>query len=132
MFQRKQITILLVMILAAVFFFGCPMVPKGAKPFTEMSPKEKVTWMYGVYNSQYADYQTMTGHTWDDTTKEWKKTSSPTLSEDQKEILRKRKDILTKVHPLIKLYDSTLTSGAVPGRETEQKIVNLLNGLLSM
>ncbi|MGD9156814.1 MAG: hypothetical protein PVG39_00270 [Desulfobacteraceae bacterium] len=129
MFQRKQFIMLLVMFITMVFLFGCPMMPTGAKSVSQMTPKEKVTWMYGVYNSQYADYQSMTGHIWDDTSETWKKTSSPTLSEDQKEILRKRKEILTRVYPIIKLYDSMLNSGAVPDRETEQKIIDLLNGL---
>lgn len=128
--QTKAMIAMAMLIPMALLSSGCAIT--GAKSISDMTPKEKVTWMYGTYNSQYADYQSMTGNTWNDATKKWDKTSFPALSDDQKKALRNRKDMLTTVYPLIKAYDSMLGSGAVPDRQAEQKIIDLLNSLLSM
>lgn len=114
MYNRKLIAVLLVMIFA---FIGCAM--QGAKPITEMTPKERVTWMYGVYNSQYEDYKSLAAN-------------PDALSDAQKEVMREKKKVLTKVYPMIKLYDGYVTNGAIPDREVEANIVSLLNQLLMM
>jgi hypothetical protein len=108
---------LLVMLLAVAFMsialIGCP--TNNIKTFDEMSAKEKATFMMSMYNKQYSNYQTQA--------------AKPELTEAEREILRKKKKILSEVYPLIELYMSYVDSGAVPSTETEQKIINYLDQL---
>lgn len=108
---------LLVMLLVVAFMtvalVGCQ--TDNIKTFDEMSAKEKATFMMSMYNKQYSNYQTQA--------------AKPELTEAEREILRKKKKILSEVYPLIELYMSYVDSGAVPSTETEQKIINYLDQL---
>jgi disulfide oxidoreductase YuzD len=126
----KRNCLLLMVLIFLMALSSCAM--GTAKSISEMTPKEKTTFMLGVYNSQYADYMSQTGYSWDGEKKEYVKISTPTLSDERKEVLKKKKEILTKLYPLIKIYDSTVNSGAAPNREVEQQIFDLLNNLQSM
>lgn len=83
-----------------------------------MTPKEKSIWMLSVYNSQYEDYKVQAIRT--------------DLTEAQKEILRKKKEILTKVYPMISIYTGYASNGVIPEKELETTIVSNLETLLSM
>jgi hypothetical protein len=86
----------------------------GAKPFDELTPKEKLAYMYQVYNAQHEDYMAMA--------------AMPNLTEAQKEILRKKKPILNSLQTLIPAYDQQVRLGA-PSAQSEQQIYNMLNQL---
>lgn len=116
---------MLVIVLMTIAVCGCA---TGGKSFNEMSPKERVTYMYSVYNSQYADYMSMTGHVLD-SGNNWVKTSDPELTSDQRSILKSRKEVLVKLYPLIRLYNAQAMSGKAVSRETERQIMDLLNQL---
>jgi len=112
------IVVLLVFILALVMSFGCiPQAGKGQgiKPLSEMTPKEKATWMMSVYNSQAEDYKAMV--------------KRPDLTNEHKAILRNKKAIAKKVWPLINTYRTYINAGAVPTREVEEEIIGLINDL---
>lgn len=83
-----------------------------------MSPKEKSVWMLSVYNSQYEDYKIQALRT--------------DLTEAQKEVLREKKDILTRVYPMISIYTGYASSGIIPEKDLETAIVTNLETLLSM
>ena len=122
----KRIFVLLLFGFVMIGLTGCPSM--GGKSFDQMSPKEKVIQMYSIYNSQYNDYMSMMGYI-KGATGEWEQISTPSLTDEQREILRFRKKILTKVYPLIKLYDTQSQGGAGVSRETEAEIMRLLNQL---
>ena len=83
-----------------------------------MTPKEKAVWMMDLYNGQFNDYKIQA--------------AKPDLTEEQKVILRKKKEILTEVYPLIKLYVGYADSGVLPPADTEAVIMRLTNELLSL
>lgn len=83
-----------------------------------MEPKERVTWMLSIYNAQYEDYKTQAART--------------DLTEAQKEILREKKKVLTKVYPLIETYAEYVNVGTVPSQELETLIVSNLETLLKL
>jgi hypothetical protein len=87
---------------------------KGAKPYSEMTPNEKLTYMYQIYNAQHEDYMVMA--------------ANPNLTEDQKKVLRAKKPILTTLQTSIPLYDQSVQTGA-PDHAQEQQIYNLLTQL---
>jgi hypothetical protein len=73
----------------------------GGKSFVEQSPTERATWMMGIYNSQYRDYMNVV-------------------------------QILTELYPLIGVYADMVAAdpSIPPDRETEDKILALINRLL--
>ena len=113
---RRLLVVLLLLAVLPVFLFGCPAV-QGSKPISQMTPKEKVTWMMGVYNSQYKDYQIQAAQ-------------AEKLTPEAKDLLKKKKGALEKVYPLIKMYDGYVQTGALPDTEVEASIISLLNSLL--
>jgi hypothetical protein len=108
-------TALVVLLVIPAVFIGCP--GAGGRSFAEQSPKERATWMLGVYNAEYRDYMNVVAR--------------PDLSEEQKDLLKQKKQILTDLYPLIGLYSETVMTGAVvPDRGLEDQILALINQLL--
>lgn len=125
MLRNRNSIVAIALMMALLVFTACP--SGGGKSFSEMSPKEKSTYFYSFYNSQYADHMTQTGHVMQaDGT--WKKISTPDLSQEQRDILNTKKKLLSEMYPLLGLFDSQIMSGA-PSRATEQQIMGLLNRL---
>lgn len=114
--NRKRLTIITV-ILCVAFLVSCATVNVNKpKQFWDMTSKEKLAYMYQIYNSQYDDYKSMA--------------AMPNLTEAQKTMLRTKKDVLTKVEPLISTYDGMVQAGT-PTKAQEQQIYDLLNQLQS-
>ena len=109
--MKKRITLYAFFLVVLVLLANCA----GIKPITDMTPKQKATFFMSVYNSQYDDYRSMAALT--------------TLTEEQKQVMRAKKRIMTEVYPLITLYVSWVDSGAVPSPEIELQIINLINQL---
>ena len=117
--------LLVVVLFCFVFVLGMTIscIPQagkgdGMKTIAEMTPKERATWMFGVYNSQARDYKQMVKRT--------------DLTNDQKQVLREKKKIAQKVWPLINTYRTYVNSGAVPTREVEDEIIGLINDLTAL
>jgi len=115
MIVRKSIYLIVVAFL--LVSFGCMHKEGSLKPVSEMTPKEKATFFMSVYNSQAEDYKAMV--------------AKPSLTNEQKQVLREKKKVLTQVYPLIKTYTSYVDAGAVPTPEVEASITNLINQLTS-
>jgi len=96
-----------------------------------MSPKKQLTMSYGIYNSQYASYMTDTGYVLNDSG-EWEKVKNPVLTEDQKDLLRQKKKILTQMYPLLKVYDSMVVGTTPFSAKTEQELLNLIDQLAKL
>ena len=96
-----------------------------------MSPKKQLTMSYGIYNSQYTSYMTDTGYVLNDSG-EWEKLTTPELTDDQKDLLRKKKKILTQMYPLLKVYDSMVVGTTPYSDKTEQELLNLIDQLAAL
>jgi len=80
----------------------------------KLTKTDQLIFMYKTFNAQYEDYLSMAKRT--------------DLTEEQKQILRKKKPILEELRHLVPLYDLALQQGKVtPGQE--QQIFDLLNSL---
>jgi hypothetical protein len=115
MIVRKSIYLIVVVFL--LVSFGCIHKEGSLKPVSEMTPKEKATFFMSVYNSQAEDYKAMI--------------AKPNLTNEQKQVLRKKKEVLTQVYPLIQSYTTYVDAGAVPSPEVEASITDLINELTS-
>jgi len=99
--------------------------------FADLTPKQKLTAMYGTYNSQYAGYMVSTGYALDEGGN-WTKITTPEMSDDQKNVLVQKRKVLTEVYPLIKLYDTAVNSGALIDPNNEAQIFALLDRLATL
>ena len=82
--RTMKVVMLMVLVL---FIAGCATFG-GGKTYKDMTPKEKSTYFMGIYNKQYADTLAMA--------------NTPNLTEDQKKVVRTKKEILTKAWPMIR------------------------------
>jgi len=89
----------------------------GCTKNIRVTPTDRLTYMYKVYNAQYEDYQAMA--------------NNPATTEAQKVIMRKKKPILDKLGVLIPAFDRALQTGTVTPSQ-EQIIYDLLNSLEGM
>lgn len=105
---------LLGILIASWLISGCT-ANMALKPWSEQTPKDRLTWMISVYNAQDRDYRSMA--------------AMPNLTPAQKTVLRNKKAIMTQVYPMIDVYRVTVEGGGVPNQQTEQAILNLLNQL---
>ncbi len=117
--RLRKAEYMFLILLAVVFLVSCVTTnqDKGLKSFSDMSHKERATWMMGIYNSQARDYKAMVART--------------DLTNAQKDILRKKKAALTQVYPLISTYTTYIDSGAIPTRQVEDEILQLITDLTS-
>lgn len=104
---------MLLLALLMLFSFGCVGLQPSVKRVTDMTPKERATWMMEIYTAQYDDYEKMVKY--------------PGLSAAQKEMLRQKYDALTKMWPLINTYNTYVDSDALPSPQLEQQIIDLIN-----
>lgn len=95
---------------------GCQL--DNLKPFSEMSPKEKATFFLSVYNSSDVNYRAMAAR--------------PDLTEVQKETLRKKREIMVAVYPLLKSYSTYVEGGVIPSPELEQAVLNHIDQLTTL
>lgn len=124
--KARQIAVLYLILLFVIAFFMSACAMKDGKSINDMTNKEKLVMMYGVYNSQYSDYMRSTGYLLS-SEGVWEKSFSVDFTDDQKDILNKKKAILKELYPLINLYDSFVSTGITPSAESEQKIFELLD-----
>jgi len=109
---KRPIALLLLTVLVIVM--ACASTVQSP---TETTPREKLTYMYQIYNAQHEDYMVMSGN--------------PNLTGSQKDMLRAKKPILETLQTLIPAYDMQVQLGS-PTIEQEQEIYNLLTQLQNM
>jgi PBP1b-binding outer membrane lipoprotein LpoB len=115
--RKSNIAVLLIL----AFFIagcqsGCTQASNVVKTFKDMTPKEKSTYFMGIYNRQFNDTMVLA--------------NTPNLSEEQKKVVRTKKDILTRMYPAISTYDQVAVAGGTPSAEIEAGIQILIEQLM--
>ena len=114
---RKRLAIFLCALaftLWVVIVVGCAGII-GNKPLT---PKQQATIWMNIYISEYDDTMAMA--------------INPSATPAQKEMVAKKKAILTKVWPLLKVYIAIVDSGGIPTQEATNDLINLINQLTGL
>lgn len=105
-----------------------------------LTPKQTVLWGMNVYNAQYDLYiDQVVADSYSMEEKQLLKDNpallvgadlKPNLSEEQKEIIRVKRDILVELYPIIQLSMECINSGSIPPDDVQEIMVRLLNKLL--
>lgn len=101
------------------------------KTWFEMTPKEKITVAYSTYNSEFSSHKTYTGWIMNEKGV-WEKKFFPTYTEDEKNMLQKKKAILMRMWPIIKLYDNMIIGKTPYSAETEADLYELITDLAGL
>lgn len=112
--MKRAVQIIGLVVIAA-FFLGACATLKGTKAFTDMSPKEKVTYFMATYNKIYDNTMKMA--------------TNPNATDLQKQMVKYKKELLTKVWPMIKAYDFYVSQGMPIDPKAEQEILDMLDKL---
>jgi len=107
--RNRSILIVLILVLVA----GCASL--GVKPWMERTPQEKASYFMSMYNKQFTDTMNMA--------------TNPNITQEQRKVVRVKKDLLTKLWLAIGFYDSAVIRGEVPSILDEQKILDYINQL---
>jgi len=110
----KRVRISLILILVLMLVVSCALLK--AKPYSEMTPQEKVLYALKTYNAQYADYLNMA--------------VQPGLTAYQKVALKSKKQALSELWPLINQAKLALDEGKSIELTLLSKIGDLVNRLL--
>src|SRR3972149_4208917 len=95
--MNRRIKSLVSLILILYFLVGCATLGINIKPYSEMTPKEKMIVLFSLYNKQYEDYKLQASRT--------------NITEPEKQVLRDRKQIMIRVYPLIQALDIAVVEG---------------------
>jgi hypothetical protein len=117
MLNRKFIALILLFVMLFLLA-SCASQKSAIKDFGEMTPKERVTWMWSVYNSQADNYKLQVKRT--------------NLTVAEIEILNKKKAALTDAWLAINAYDTVVVSGIDPTLENEQKALAAIDALTAI
>jgi hypothetical protein len=113
---KKNAIIVFLFSLILIGIAGCAMM--GAKPYSEMTPKERATYVLSTYNQQYELYL--------------KEATAPNLSESKKEILRKKKELMVQMYPYIGTYANYAKQGAFAPEDVEMALMKIMDKLLQL
>ena len=108
----KKVKVMVVVVLAMALVSCAALRNLGitVKPYSEMTAKEKIIFLFKSYNKQYEDYKVQA--------------AIPNLTEPERVVLRARKDALTKVYPLIQAMDLALVEGKPFDPANEKLIID--------
>ena len=81
-----------------------------------LTPKQTVLWALNVYNAQYDLYL--------------KQASKTDLTEDEKVVLRVKRDVLVDLEAALNIATADISAGIPPDDEVQDDIVYLVNRLL--
>ena len=118
--MKKRIFIIPILLL--IWVVGCAHAP------VQLTPKQRATLYMETYRAQYYDYMFIVGYVKQDD--EWVKTHDPVFNEEQRNTLRKKKDLLTEVYPLIMMYNSIIDLGSAPDADLERRIIDIINSII--
>ena len=113
--KKRQWYGIVVAVTLLAFTFSCtPMV----KPFADWSPKQKAVYFMKVYNAQYNDTMLMA--------------NMANATEAQKKVVRAKKEVLSRIYPLMIVYVGTVNTGGVPSSGAETQLLALINELTNI
>lgn len=108
-------TIIAMLVLIVALFSGCAAWNSATNP-SPLSPQEQFLMKAEqIYISQTNDYLVMT--------------KIPNPSEDQKKVMRAKREALVQAEPLIKIYRQVVFVGGVPDPSLEAQISALLTSI---
>ena len=81
----------------------------------KLTTKDKAIWAMSIYNAQYDDYKDMVNR--------------PGLTTEQKQMLKYKKEVLSKAETVIKTYLSIVDAGGKPTAELDSQLTSLINDL---
>jgi hypothetical protein len=115
--RRMALGKILIVFLLVLSLASCAWLKEnlGIKPYSEMSAKEKVTFLLKIYNSQYDDYKMVA--------------ADPKITEAQRVTLRIKKQILIEVYPVLQALDLNVAEGKPLAPALEVKAMELLTRL---
>jgi hypothetical protein len=95
---------------------GCALIKK----FQDMSPKQKVLWFMSTYNAEYQELQLQARcYNHDHTT------------DAQRAVMQWKKQLLKEAHTLISRYLEAVEAGTPPAGGLGERILALMNQILS-
>ena len=112
-FRRITVLYLTLMVLLAT---GCAMF--GTQSDKPLTPKQQATMFMNIYNQQYDDTMFMA--------------KNPKATPAQKDMVAKKKELLTRIWPVLRLYVVTVDNGGVPTPEVTQNLNGLINELVTL
>ncbi len=113
--RKFKVMAVMVLVLTLVSCAALQSIGITVKPYSEMTPKEKMIFLYKSYNKQYDDYKVQA--------------VKPNLTEPEKVVLRGRKELLTKVYPLIQAADLAVVEGKPFDPGAEKLIIDYIRKL---
>ncbi len=118
--MAKRMPVRLFFMLFALTLTSCALFggTQGTKPFLDMTPTEKAVYFQKIYNGQYDDALAMA--------------MNPNLTTAQLDIYRIKRLALIQVRPLIMAYKLMVDSGGTPTAEQEQRILDIINRLVTV
>jgi len=84
----------------------------------DMNAKEMFVWASHVYSAQYDSYVT--------------DAEQPNLTEEKKEVMRKKKALLIELQPKLLLLGSYVETGTLPEQQTTDAIIELVEKLANL
>lgn len=118
--MRQTITLghgCVAMLICSLLLSSCSIFKGAVKTFEDMSPKQKATWMMAVYNSEYDAYVA--------------RVEAGGLVEEDRQILRLKKQAMTVAWPLIRTYVSMIESGVLDA-DAESRAYEALKAVLGI
>ena len=103
-----------IIVLCVLTFAACA----GVRTEPPLTAKQQASIWLGIYNAQYDDAMFVM--------------SSPAATAAQKDIAKKKKEILTQVWPLLKIYVSAVDNNGTPTASDTAQLVELINKLTTM
>lgn len=110
--MRERNKRILALLFVCYVLAACSLVRQTTEDVMSMSQKEKAAWMMGVFNRQYDNYLIQS--------------RIANLTEGEKDTLRKKKEVLVMVYPLIITYDMFQNREETVSPEAEASIFGLL------
>lgn len=110
----RRFKVSLAIILLAFVLVACATTPAPQS----MTPKQQATVFLQTYNAVYDDTMSMA--------------TNPNATQAQKDMVVKKKAILTQVWPLLKAYTSIVDGGGTPTPESTAQLTNLINQLTTL
>jgi len=103
---------------ASVIMQGCPLMGSDAKSYSEMTPKERATYITSVYNDQYELYL--------------REAKIPDMTEEKKTVMREKKRLMMQMYPYIATYNNYAERGVFAPEDIEMAVMDIMNKLLGL
>jgi hypothetical protein len=112
------VCMMVLLFLMSLFVVACPTNNGQMTSFSEMTTKDKASFIMSTYSKQYDSYLALYNR--------------GNLTDAEKEVLKSKYDLLGELYPYINLYVGYAEEGAIPPETTEEVLLELINRLVSL